>query len=276
LADSVRLLSVINTFLSSISGSIFLVPNYNIPFWRNDSFSMVETNILVWIIILFFVSIIALSIQAYAFERKSSDLPEHKNFINASLFALCTIVIPILFFVVPSAIFGKTLGSVARYYMPIILGFQIGLAVLLSTKWKIISTKNLVFAWGLICVFSLTSSDGIVNQKQHWSKGWDVSAWDTIDAIEKIQKPVLLTISKQGVNLSTLSYYLKPDTELLVAPSLDQLDLGLVKVNVESGRTVVSLLKSLQSTEDLKSLTGYEAEILQDKGDFFLSRLILP
>ena len=103
-----------------------------------------------------------------------------------------------------------------------------------------------------------------------------MAAWNTIYTIEKIQKPILLTTSNQAVNLLTLSYYLKPETELLVAPSLDQLDLGLVKVNVESGRTVVSLLKSLQSTEDLKSLTGYEAEILQDKGDFFLSRLILP
>ena len=276
LAISVSMISVINTFLASMAGSIFLVPNYRIPFWHDDSLSMIDTNILAWIIILFFIVIIGLSIQVYRFEQKLDNCFDHKNFVNASLFALCAIVIPILLFVFPSAILGKTVGSIARYYVPIVLGFQIGLAIFLSSRWKIVSTKSLILAWGLICIFSLTSSDRIVSQKQHWSKGWDMSAWNTVDAIEKINHPVLITTSDQGVNLLTLSYYLKPDTELLVAPSLEKLDLDLVQANVESGRTVVSLLANQRSTEDLQRLLGYEAETLQDKGDFFLSRIVSP
>lgn len=276
LAVSVSKLSVINTFLASVAGSIFLAPHYQIPFWHDDSLSTIDTNILAWIIILFFTVIIGLSVQAYRFERKSENCFDHKNFVNSSLFALCTIVVPILLFVFPSIILGKTVGSVIRYYVPIILGFQLGLAIFLNSRWKTISTKSLILVWGIICIFSLTSSDRIVSQKQHWSKGWNTVVWDTIEAIANIKKPILITTSDQGVNLLTLSYYLKPDTELLVAPHLGKIDLDLVKTNVESGRTVVSLLNSLQSTEDLKSLTGYEMETLQDQGDLFLSRLVIP
>ncbi|TAF51076.1 MAG: hypothetical protein EAZ61_11430 [Oscillatoriales cyanobacterium] len=81
------------------------------------------------------------------------------------------------------------------------------------------------------------------------------------------------------MNLLTLSYYLDSQTQLLVVPSLKKLndaDISAIQNQMELGRETLVFQPSTEAIQNLADLTGYQAEILQDKGDVLLSRLVAP
>lgn len=261
-------LDVINTFLTTISASISIFPeSYRIPFW-SEHFSKIEKIILISTVLLFLLTILYLA--------KKALHNTNKDAINVHLFALCLVLTPILTFIFPAAFLEKTIGTVERYYFPLVIALQLSFALFLYASLRLISVRKTVFIWSTICVLSLTCSYDLVTEKDIWLKGWNSQAWSTIDILKAIDKPILITTSNQKFHLLTLSYYLDPKTELLLAKSMDSLDVDSIRSKLESGYEVFSFLEDLPSTKKLESLTGFQTEILVDKGGFFLSRLNLP
>ncbi len=130
--------------------------------------------------------------------------------------------------------------------------------------------------WALLCILSLESSHQTVAEKTSWTKGYDSPLWDVIEDIKSANQPIVFTTSDLGVNLLTLSYYLDPKTQLLVAPSLDDVDVGSIQNQVKSGREVLVFLSTQEEERKLADMTGYDMQALQEKGDVLLSRLVAP
>ena len=264
---------VINTFLASIVNAIISVSNYALPFWERRGISSFEQIIFLFIFGIFFTAVYSLLKSLLVSQTEIKSLSHKKT----SLFLISLFLAPIFFFVLPSAILGKTLGNILRYYVPIVLSFQLALTFFLFCQQNSILRKGLVMIWALLCILSLESSYETVTKKISWSKGYDVPLWDVIANIKSANQPIVFTTADQGVNLLTLSYYLDPQTQLLVAPRLDKLndaDISAIQNQMELGREILVFQPSTEAIQNLADLTGYQVEVLQDKGDVLLSRLV--
>ena len=264
---------VINTFLASIANVITSVSNHALPFWERHGISSYEQITFLFIFGIVFAALYSL-LKSLLISQADIKNSSQKNI---GLFLICLFLAPVFFFVLPSAILGKTLGNILRYYVPIILSIQLALTFFIFYQRTSTLRKGSVMIWALLCILSLESSHQAVAKKTSWTKGYDSPLWDVIEDIKSANQPIVFTTSDLGVNLLTLSYYLDPKTQLLVTPSLNKLndtDISAIQNQMELGQEILVFQPSTEAIQKLADLTGYQTQVLQDKGNTMLSRLV--
>jgi uncharacterized membrane protein len=126
--------------------------------------------------------------------------------------------------VLPDLISGGQRSTILRYLIASVLGIQLTVSYLLSTKietgkmlWKWITA--IILSLGIICCLV------IVNQETWWNKYSSYYKYDIARIINNTQNPLVITNSERVSRLTSLSYQLDHKAKFIVATRDQPVDL---------------------------------------------------
>lgn len=146
------------------------------------------------------------------------------------LFVLTLMSVVALFLILPDLLSGGRRASVARYFIPVYLGFQLAIAYLLATQ--ILPTahgSHQTKAWQIAMVALLSCgvfSCVISSQSAIWWNKFDSSYNPPIAAlINEVDSPLIISDARHG-DVISLSYLLEPDVQFQLINEPDALQIS--------------------------------------------------
>jgi uncharacterized membrane protein len=127
-------------------------------------------------------------------------------------------VVPVLPLMLADVLLGGIRSTFPRFFIPSLLGIQLGVVYLLSAKLSNpLHRQHWRWIAGFVCCVGIISCGASAQASTWWTKVHNQEIPAVAEIVNQAERPLLVSDAETG-DLLALSHWLKPDTEILIQP----------------------------------------------------------